>query len=102
VLAALGVAVGIVALTPPPSASATKAPTAPTGKDVTGPGGRYRNAEFFRRLQDDVGFSRYQGGRAAGPKRTIFGSSGRAQAWSGALDQVAERPVAGYGFGTEN
>src|SRR5262249_55577526 len=34
--------------------------------------------------------------------RTLLGSSGRAQAWAGALRQGAQRPVAGYGFGTEN
>ena len=30
------------------------------------------------------------------------GGSGRLAAWEGALDQAAHRPVAGYGFGTEN
>jgi len=35
-------------------------------------------------------------------KRTVFGESGRAQAWDGALHQGDERPVAGYGFGTED
>src|SRR5439155_1395691 len=29
------------------------------------------------------------------------GSSGRSQAWGGALHTAAQRPVAGYGFGTE-
>jgi O-antigen ligase len=35
-------------------------------------------------------------------RRTLFGSSGRSQAWAGALDQGLERPFAGYGFGTES
>ncbi len=34
-------------------------------------------------------------------KRTLLTSSGRLQAWGGAVRQVAHRPVAGYGFGTE-
>jgi O-antigen ligase len=33
--------------------------------------------------------------------RPLTGSSGRTQAWRGALRQAADRPVAGYGFGTE-
>ena len=34
-------------------------------------------------------------------RRTLFTSSGRSAAWSGAIHQAEERPVAGYGFGTE-
>ncbi len=34
-------------------------------------------------------------------KRTLFGSSGRIDAWRGAIEQASERPVLGYGFGTE-
>jgi O-antigen ligase len=34
-------------------------------------------------------------------RRTFFTSSGRRAAWSGAIHQAEERPVAGYGFGTE-
>lgn len=33
--------------------------------------------------------------------RTLFTSSGRAQAWDGAIRQSMERPLLGYGFGTE-
>jgi O-Antigen ligase len=35
-------------------------------------------------------------------RRSLFTSSGRLDAWRGALDQARERPVAGYGFGTED
>jgi O-antigen ligase len=35
-------------------------------------------------------------------RRTFFGSSGRVQAWRGAIDQANERPLLGYGFGTED
>jgi putative inorganic carbon (hco3(-)) transporter len=34
-------------------------------------------------------------------RRTLFTSSGRRAAWAGALHQAEDRPVAGYGFGTE-
>ncbi len=34
--------------------------------------------------------------------RTMFGSSGRAQAWDGGLRQSLQRPLLGYGFGTED
>jgi hypothetical protein len=33
--------------------------------------------------------------------RSLFTSSGRFDAWRGALEQALERPVLGYGFGTE-
>jgi O-antigen ligase len=35
-------------------------------------------------------------------RRGLFSSSGRFQAWRGAIDQGDQRPVAGYGFGTES
>jgi O-antigen ligase len=34
-------------------------------------------------------------------RRTLFTSSGRTEAWRGAIHQAEQRPVAGYGFGTE-
>ena len=34
-------------------------------------------------------------------RRTLFTSSGRRAAWVGAIRQAEDRPVAGYGFGTE-
>jgi hypothetical protein len=34
--------------------------------------------------------------------RSLFSSSGRFRAWRGAIDQGEQRPVAGYGFGTES
>jgi hypothetical protein len=33
--------------------------------------------------------------------RTLFGSSGRAQAWVGGIEQSRKRPFFGFGFGTE-
>jgi O-antigen ligase len=34
-------------------------------------------------------------------RRTLFTSSGRRAAWRGAIRQAADRPLLGYGFGTE-
>ena len=36
------------------------------------------------------------------PTRTLFGTSGRAQAWVAAIRTGLDRPIAGYGFGTED
>lgn len=61
---------------------------------------RYLDANEYLRLQDDVGHPPF--GEAAGtPPHTIFGTSGRAEAWQGAIDQGVKRPLLGYGFGTE-
>jgi O-antigen ligase len=35
-------------------------------------------------------------------RRTLFSLSGRRAAWAGAIHQAENRPVAGYGFGTES
>jgi O-antigen ligase len=49
-------------------------------------------------LESEVGFPRP---REPAFERTLFTSSGRLGAWEGALDQALERPLLGYGFGTE-
>jgi hypothetical protein len=46
----------------------------------------------YGRLSDEVGQPQ---------QRTLFSSSGRVQAWRGAIAQGNERPLLGYGFGTE-
>jgi O-antigen ligase len=57
-----------------------------------------------------VGISRIPQAKPAPPtsssgappvRRTLFTSSGRRAAWVGAIHQAEDRPVAGYGFGTE-
>jgi hypothetical protein len=53
------------------------------------------------RLQDDVGHPP-PGVRAKDEGRTLLGSSGRAEAWAGTVRQAADRPLTGYGFGTED
>ena len=60
----------------------------------------YVDANNLLRLQDDVGHPP-PGVGAVDPGRTLTGSSGRREAWAGALRQAADRPLLGYGFGTE-
>ena len=60
-----------------------------------------RDAELVRPLADEIG-NPALGAKGAPIHRTLFGTSGRAQAWDAALHQAAKRPVAGYGFGTES
>ena len=60
-----------------------------------------RDAELVRPLSDEIG-NPALGGTGAPIHRTLFGTSGRAQAWDAALHQAANRPVTGYGFGTES
>ena len=54
------------------------------------------DAQYVVRLEDEIGYS---SGTPNG--RSRFSTSGRVEAWRGALRQAADRPVAGYGFGTE-
>ena len=42
------------------------------------------------------------GGGEPPVERSFFGASGRTEAWRGALQQAAERPLLGFGFGTED
>jgi len=54
------------------------------------------NVDQYFRIDDEVG--NQDGGR----NRTFFASTGRTQAWSGAIRQGEQRPLLGYGFGTED
>jgi hypothetical protein len=58
-----------------------------------------RDAERVRPLEDDIG--RTSSG-APTFRRTLLTSSGRIGAWKGALGQAVDRPLLGYGFGTED
>ena len=49
-------------------------------------------------LESEVGFPRPDDEPF---RRTLFTSSGRADAWRGAVEQAFRRPLLGYGFGTE-
>ena len=53
-------------------------------------------------LQDDIGLPPFGVGETRKKPRTLFGTSGRAQAWQGALNLGGERPLLGFGFGTED
>lgn len=67
---------------------------------LTRPPAKPNDAEAVFPLDAELG--RGRPGEPAPPvRRRLFGGSGRADAWEGALRQVAERPVAGYGFGNE-
>lgn len=57
------------------------------------------DAECHYRLEDEFGRPT---GYTKPRERGLLGSSGRLDAWRGAIDQGAERPLLGYGFGTEN
>ncbi len=58
------------------------------------------DANMVLRLQDDVGHPP-PGVGVEDPGRTLTGSSGRTEAWAGAVGQAAGRPLLGFGFGTE-
>ncbi len=54
------------------------------------------NVDQYFRIDDEVG------NQNGGGHRTFFASTGRTQAWGGAIRQGEERPLLGYGFGTED
>ena len=54
------------------------------------------------RLQDDIGHPGVGVADTTRRERNLTGSSGRTEAWRGALGLAADRPVVGYGFGTED
>ena len=91
VAAALAASLGLAAI-PSPDPNAT---------DVTNTAcvdckhNRYNVDRYFR-LDDEVG------NQAGGGNRTFFASTGRTQAWRGAIHQGEQRPLLGYGFGTED
>jgi hypothetical protein len=74
------------------------AAAAPAGKVVRTVG---IDAEQAFRLEDELGHPPV-GAYSPPVPRTLFGSSGRSQAWVGAIGQAVKRPLLGYGFGTEN
>jgi O-antigen ligase len=53
------------------------------------------DAEYILRMADEIGSG---GSRSS---RSVFDTSGRLQAWRGAVRQGVDRPLLGYGFGTE-
>lgn len=53
------------------------------------------DAEYILRLADEFGSG------SSTSSRDVFDTSGRLQAWRGAIGQAVDRPLLGYGFGTE-
>jgi O-antigen ligase len=93
-------AIGLVALDfaimqLPPNGERDPPPPAKFGQRLPlGP----RDADFLLPLENEIGFPRPGDPRV---KRGFFETSGRTVAWRGALEQAAQRPVLGFGFGTE-
>jgi hypothetical protein len=78
---------------PSPSAIPDRAPFA------AAPG--YLDANLRWRLQDDIGHPPPGVPQTRKERRTLLGSSGRAEAWRGAIRLGRQRPLVGFGFGTE-
>jgi O-Antigen ligase len=97
VLVLLGASVGIDTIPKPLSTN----PPAPVSSSQPTPKPGYYNAEQVFPLESDLGRPLPGHGIPEKP-RSLTGSSGRTEAWRGALHQVALRPVAGHGFGTED
>jgi O-antigen ligase len=53
------------------------------------------DAEYILRMSDEIGPG------SSGSSRSVFDTSGRLEAWRGAIRQAVDRPLLGYGFGTE-
>jgi hypothetical protein len=106
VLALFGVAVALLLLPQPLPPGATNPRTAFVAPDpysvLMTPRPGFADANLVLRLQDDIGHPGIGVADTRLRVRTPFGTSGRLDAWAGALDQAAERPLLGYGFGTED
>jgi O-Antigen ligase len=99
VLAMGGITIG-VALAPTSKGNAAKPKTqVAQSASVPKPKPGYINVGLDYPFAYDIGF---QGpGEAAPTHRTLFGLSGRGEAWRGTVGLIADRPLLGYGFGTE-
>lgn len=103
VLAGTAIVVAVVALglvvqnVPKAQAHSTSAPVAAPGP---APKRGYLNAEAVYPLAADVGGPLPGGGQPA-ITRGFFGGSGRGAAWVGTIHQILQRPILGFGFGTE-
>ena len=99
VVALLAIAALVTRLPDPdPTAPARRGTILPEGPT---PARGFLDANERWRLQDDVGRTPF-GEVPLETRRTFLRGSGRTEAWIGALELGAERPVAGYGFGTED
>jgi O-antigen ligase len=94
---ALVASIGI-ALLPKTAGAGWRPPVVRTVQPGSHPKPGYVDVEAALPLSSDIGTWL---GNAKPAPRTLFGLSGRGEAWRGAIDLGDERPVAGYGFGTE-
>ena len=81
---------------PQPSRAQPPSVAAPSPPPSAKPG--YTDAEINTPLNGELGIP------LPGQKnpRTLTSTSGRTEAWRGAIRQAEQRPIAGYGFGTES
>lgn len=101
VVVALCIAVGAgIQEIPKPSSAAVASSSPPTQSTGPKPKRGYLNAEAVYPLDADIG-QPLPGGGQPPVRRDLFGSSGRLDAWRGAVHEAARRPVLGHGFGTE-
>ena len=103
---AAAIAGATLALSVLPSPASSNPPQ-PTGQDpapaVVTPAPGYLDVNVRGpRLQDDIGHPGLGVADTTRRERTLSGSSGRTEAWRGALGLAADRPLVGYGFGTED
>lgn len=92
--------VGGLALQNIPKAHAASGSTTQRVMPGPAPATGYLNAEAVYPLSADVGAPLPGGGQPA-VTRGYFGGSGRMSAWTGAVHQILQRPLLGFGFGTE-
>lgn len=102
-LLALSIAVssrpGLHGLPAPAAVPTSVSPSPARPGDGLGPGGHVL-AVPLENDPNELGRPR-PGDQAVVNYRTLLGSSGRAHAWDGAIRLCMERPLLGYGFGTE-
>ena len=95
----LAVALTAVLQSLPEETSAAPAPASAATEATQPP--RYEDAERAYPLDNDIGRP-LPGGGEPPVERSLLGTSGRAEAWRGAIATAAERPLLGFGFGTES
>jgi O-antigen ligase len=93
------VAVGLVVENVPKAHASAGAPT-PAAVPGPAPARGYLNAEAVYPLAADIG-GPLPGGGQPPLTRGFFGGSGRVAAWTGTIHQILQRPLLGFGFGTE-
>ena len=96
------VAVGLVIQNIPKAKTHAHA-SGPSTHVTPGPAAKhgYVNAEAVYPLNADVG-APIPGGGQPPITRGFFGGSGRGAAWTGTFHQILQRPILGFGFGTES